>query len=253
MVVRVPVPGAILTLRNGGSGAPLPVGCFDDAAQQGQVTLADGYYKFDINFSDPACPSGGDFLIEVTAPPGNNYIAGNSQIIPAKSDASTAAFSVPACPGSADDAIPVTALFCEVQASDSAPATSVRARSAGTMYHLRLRVDGSQSPGSSQIFNNHIPLDPELLGSIAISKTTPLLNVTRGQLVPYVITVNNVAGLRLTDVSIVDRLPAGFTYVQGSALLDGVSTEPSVVGRALSWNGLIIAGSQVRTVRLLLA
>jgi hypothetical protein len=43
-------------------------------------------------------------------------------------------------------------------------------------------------PGTSQIFNNHIPLDPELSGSIAISKTTPLLNVTRGQLVPYVIT-----------------------------------------------------------------
>ena len=57
-----------------------------------------------------------------------------------------------------------------------------------------------------------------------------MLNVSRGQLVPYVITVNNVAGLMLTDVSIVDRLPAGFSYVQGSALLDGVPTEPTVAG-----------------------
>ena len=57
----------------------------------------------------------------------------------------------------------------------------------------------------------------------------------------------------LTDVSIVDRLPAGFTYVAGSALLDGVPTEPSVAGRTLSWNGLAIAGTQVRTLRLLLA
>ena len=78
-------------------------------------------------------------------------------------------------------------------------------------------LDGSQMPGSSQIFNNHIPLDPDVDGSLAISKTTPLLNVTRGQLVPYVITVNNAAGLLLTDVSIVDRFPAGFSYVAGSA------------------------------------
>jgi uncharacterized repeat protein (TIGR01451 family) len=108
-------------------------------------------------------------------------------------------------------------------------------------------------PGSSQIFNNHIPLDPLLAGSIAISKTTPLLDVTRGQLVPYVITVNNVAGLLLTDLSIVDRFPAGFAYVAGSALLDGVRTEPKVKGRELSWNGLAIAGTQVRTLKLLLA
>ena len=249
---RVPVAGAMLTLRNASSGAALPTACFDDAAQQGQITLADGFYKFDVNFKDPACPNGGDYLIEVTPPAGATYINGYSQIIPPKSDASTAAFSVPACPGSVDDVIPLTSLFCEVQPSDSAPAASVPPRSAGTNYYVHLRLDGSRIPGTSQIFNNHIPLDPQLAGSIAISKTTPLLNVTRGQLVPYVITVNNVAGLTLTDVSIVDRMPAGFTYVVGSAVLDGTPTEPSVTGRTLSWNGLVFSGTQVRTVKLLL-
>ena len=29
-------------------------------------------------------------------------------------------------------------------------------------------LDSSQMPGSSQIFNNHIPLDPQLNGTIAI-------------------------------------------------------------------------------------
>jgi large repetitive protein len=57
----------------------------------------------------------------------------------------------------------------------------------------------------------------------------------------------------LTGVSIVDSFPAGFSYVKGSALLDGVPTEPSVVGRALSWNGLTIAGKQARTVKVLFA
>jgi uncharacterized repeat protein (TIGR01451 family) len=252
-ISRVPVAGAILTLRNAGTGSPLPAACFDDSAQQGQITLSDGYYKFDLNFKDPACPSGGDYIIDVSPPPGSTYIKGYSQIIPPKSDASTAAFSVPACPGSADDTIPLTTLFCEVQPSESAPAASVLPRSTGTTYYVHLTLDGSRTPGTSQIFNNHIPLDPQLTGSIAVSKTTPLLNVTRGQLVPYVITVNNIAGMTLTDVGIVDRLPAGFTYVAGSAVLDGAPTEPSTTGRELSWTGLVIGGTQVHTVKLLLA
>ncbi|MGB5131586.1 MAG: SdrD B-like domain-containing protein, partial [Steroidobacteraceae bacterium] len=251
-VARTPIAGATLTLLSAGGSAPLPASCLDDAAQQGQVTLADGYYKFDVNFSDPACPSGGNYVIGVTVP-GTTFVAGYSQIIPPTSDAATAAFSVPACPGSANDAIPATGLYCEVQPSEFAPAASVPARSAGTTYHVHLQLDGSQPPGSSQIFNNHIPLDPELSGAVAISKTTPMLNVTRGQLVPYVITVNNVAGLALTDVNIVDRFPAGFTYVPGSARLDGVPTEPTVAGRELTWGGLVFAGAEQHIVKLLLA
>jgi uncharacterized repeat protein (TIGR01451 family) len=248
-LARIPVAGATLTLLDAGSGSPLPASCFDDAAQQGQVTLADGYYKFDINFSDPAaCPNGGDYLIAVTPPPGPTYVAGYSQIIPPTSDASTAPFSVPLCPG---DAFPGTAT-CEVQLSEFAPAASVPAQDPRTIYHVHLTLD-DPPPDSSQIFNNHIPLDPELSGSIAISKTSPLLNVTRGQLVPYVITVNNPADPLLTDVTIVDRFPAGFNYVEGSALLDGVPTEPSAAGLELRWNGLVLATTQVRTLKLLLA
>jgi uncharacterized repeat protein (TIGR01451 family) len=252
-VSRIPVVGATLTLLNAGSASPLPASCFDDAAQQGQVTLANGYYKFDVNFSDPACLSGGDYIIDVAAPPGTTYIAGYSQIIPPASDPSTAAFSVPACPSSPDDVIPDTAQYCEVQPSELAPAPSVPARSAGTIHYVHLMLDDSQSPGSSQIFNNHIPIDPELYGSISVSKTTPLLNVTRGQAVPYVITVNNTAGMLLTDVSIVDRFPPGFNYVEGSARIDGVPTEPLVAGRELSWSGIVIAGTEAHTVQLLLA
>jgi uncharacterized repeat protein (TIGR01451 family) len=252
-ISRGPVAGATLTLLDAAGASALPAGCFDDPVQQGQVTLADGYYKFDINFSDPACPSGGDYVIDVAVPPGAIYVAGTSQVIPPTSDASTTAFSVPACPASPADAIPGTALFCEVQPSEFAPAASVPPSSAGTIHHVHLTLDSSQSPGSSQIFNNHIPLDPQLAGALAISKTTPQLNVTRGQLVPYVITVSNVSGTLLTDVSIVDRVPAGFSYVAGSALLDGVPTEPSIVGDELTWSGLVITGTGVRTVKLLLA
>jgi len=252
-MARIPIAGATLTLLDAVNSSPLPASCFDDAAQQGQITLADGYYKFDLNFSGPACPSGGNYLIGVAPPQGTSFVAGLSQIIPPVSSASTAAFSVPACPGSSADAVPGTAQFCEVQPSEFAPGASITPRTAGTNYYIHLMLDSSQTPGSSQIFNNHIPLDPQLAGSIMITKTTPLLNVTRGQQVPYVITVNNVAGQLLTDVGIVDRLPVGFTYVRGSALLDGVQTEPTVLGRTLNWSGLVIVGTQIHTVKLLLA
>src|SRR4029077_19587269 len=127
-----------------------------------------------------------------------------------------------ACPGSAADAIPSTTQYCEVQPSVFAPAASVPPRSAGTTYYIHLRLDGSQIPGSSQIFNNHIPMDTQILGAITVTKTTPLLNVSRGQLIPYTITANNTSSQLFNGVSIVDTFPAGFSYVKGSALLDGV-------------------------------
>jgi uncharacterized repeat protein (TIGR01451 family) len=183
-------------------------------AQQNQVTLADGYYRFDLNFTDPACPSGADYLIDVSPPP-TGYIGTYSQIIPPTSDASTDAFSVPICRGGIDDALAATSEYCEVQISELAPPLAVRARSAGTRYHAHLKLDNNLMPGSSQIYNNHIPVDPDLQGALTISKTTPLMNVVRGQMVPYVITYRNVTDVPLFDVSIVDRIPAGFRYVQG--------------------------------------
>jgi uncharacterized repeat protein (TIGR01451 family) len=179
-------------------------------------------------------------------------VAGESKLIPATTDAATAPFSVPTCPGTVNDVMPGVP-YCEVQASEFAPPASVVARSAGTNYYLNLGLDGSQVPGSSQIFNNHIPLDPQLGGTVAITKTTPMRDVSVGQLVPYVITVSNLVSLPLTGVSVVDRMPAGFVYVKGSALLDGVPTEPTVAGLVLTWNNLTIEASQVRTLKLLLA
>ena len=120
------------------SRTALPASCFDDPAQQNQVTLAHGYYRFDVNFSDPACPSGGDYVIEV-APPTDGFIAGYSQIIPPTSDVSTGPFSVPQCLGGVNDANAATIEHCEVQLWASAPTLTVRARSAGTRHaHLKL-------------------------------------------------------------------------------------------------------------------
>ena len=81
--------------------------------QQNQVTLVDGYYRFDLNFSDPACPSGGNYILDVTPPP-SGYIGTYSQIIPPTTMAGTNPFLVTTCPASIDDAVPGTAEHCEV-------------------------------------------------------------------------------------------------------------------------------------------
>src|SRR5713226_17076 len=244
-LTRAPIAGATLKMLHGST--PLPAPCFDDPAQQGQITQAGGYYRFDLNFSDPGCPSGNSYLIVVTAP-GSNYVAGESQVIPPSSNAATAPFSMLTCPTDALPAIP----YCEAQASEFAPPPSVLARSAGTQYYLNLTLDGTAVPGSSQIYNNHIPLDPQLAGAFSITKTTPLVNVTRGQLVPYTITISNAIGAPLQGEQVVDRYPVGFRYVRGSARLDGQPAEPTVTGLQLAWNGLSF-GSSTRTIVLLLA
>jgi uncharacterized repeat protein (TIGR01451 family) len=249
---RTPIAGAALTLLGAGSRTAVASRCFADPAQQGQVTGADGYYKFDLEFSDDSCPGGGSYLIAVT-PPASGYVAGDSQIIPPTSDASTAPFSVPTCPRSADDAVPFTPQHCEVQPSEFAPPAAVPPRSAGTTYHVHLFLDGTSVPGSSQIFNNHIPLDPVLDGSLAITKTTPSLYVSRGQLVPYEITVTNDLGVPLLDLNVVDRFPAGFHYVDGSARVDGLPVEPAINGRELVWTNLGVEAASRRRLVLLLA
>jgi uncharacterized repeat protein (TIGR01451 family) len=250
-LTRASIAGVTLNLMNAGGGSTLPASCFDDPAQQGQITQAGGYYRFDLNFTDAACSSGGSFVIKVTAP-STTFMTGESLLIPAASDAATAPFSVPTCAGSLQDALPGVP-FCEVQASELAPPSSVPPRSTGTKYYLNLTLDGTAVPGSNQIYNNHIPVDPQLAGAFSITKTTPLLNVTRGQLVPYTITISNVLGASTQGVQVVDRYPAGFRYVPGSARLDGVPAEPTVGAGQLVWNNLSFGSSDHRTIMLLLA
>ena len=251
-VARTPVAGATVTLLDARNGVAIPSSCFDDPNQQDQVTVGNGYYKFDINFSNLACPDGLNYLVGVVAPD-STYIPGVSELIPPTSDQTTLPFDVPSCPGSANDAVLATAQTCEAQPSEFAPLPSVPARSAATDYHLFLTLNDTQMPGSSQLFNNHIPLDPRLGGAVAITKTTPSINVTRGQMVPYVITVSNSFGVDLQGVSIIDRFPAGFRYVEGSARFDDVETEPVVAGRELIWSNLSLATDGQHEIKLLLA
>jgi large repetitive protein len=262
-IMGTPIAGATLSMVQASSKTPLPSSCFNDPAQQGQVTPGSGYYKFDLNFSDPSCTSGGDYLIQVT-PPSSGYMAGVSKVVPPTSSSSTASFSVPACPGSTADAVPSTSNYCEAQASDLAPSASVLARAASlqteaastqvgaaTAYYLNLMLDNVQ-PGYSQIYNNHIAIDPTLDTAIAITKTAASVNVTRSQLVPYTITLKNTLGVSLQNLSVVDTFPLGFKYVAGSARMDGQKIAPVMNTRQLIWNISQLSSTTSHTITFLM-
>jgi uncharacterized repeat protein (TIGR01451 family) len=249
-LVRTPVMGAALQMVRAGSTMPLPSSCFDDPVQQGQTTPAGGYYKFDLNFSDPSCPSVGQYLIQVTPPAA--YTPGVSKVIPPMSDANTVSFSVPGCPGTASDAVMTTSSYCEAQTSELPPGVAVPAGSAGTAHHLNLTLNNSGMPGTSQIYNNHIAIDPRLGNAVTITKLTAMQNVTRGQLVPYTITVINTLAAPLTRLSVIDTFPAGFKYVPGTGRVDGQAVEPTVAGNRLTWADLLLATNTKRTIQLML-
>ena len=165
-------------------------------------------------------------------------MTGLSGVIPPASSALTAPYSVPSCPA---DALPSPAGYCEAQASEFAPAASVPAQSPGTVYYLKVTLANGSIPGQSQLFNNHVPVDPKLDNAITITKTSPLVNVTRGQLVPYTITLRNTLTATLPYLTVIDSLPPGFKYVRGSAQYDGVALEPVQNGREISWGNLQLA------------
>jgi uncharacterized repeat protein (TIGR01451 family)/fimbrial isopeptide formation D2 family protein len=249
-IVRAPVTGALLHMIRAGSAVPLPSACFDDPVQQGQVTPVGGYYKFDLNFSDPSCPSGATYLLQVTSP--SAYMPGLSRVIPPMSHADTVSFSVPNCPGTVSDAVAETGTYCEAQASALAPGIAVPAATPGTSHYLNLTFTNGVMPGTSEIYNNHIAIDPRLNNAVAISKVAALQNVTRGQLVPYTITVTNTMPVTLTGLGVVDTFPAGFKYVPGSGRVDGQAIEPTAVGNQLTWGNLQLATHTKRVIQLML-
>lgn len=247
-IARAPLAGVRLELVSITGGSAIPSTCFADPVQQGQVTRTDGYYKFDLDPSLAGCASASGYEIVMTAP-GATSATGPSQVIPPTSTAA-APYDVPACPG---DAIAAPAGFCEAQTSAFHPPSGVPPTDPTTAYQSHLFLSAAALPGTGALFNNHLPIDPVLGTVIAITKTTPRRDVSRGDLVPYTITVRNDLAAPIADLTIEDAFPGGFRYVEGSARLDGVPTEPVRSDRLLTWANIGIAGAQTRTIVLLLA
>jgi uncharacterized repeat protein (TIGR01451 family) len=76
-------------------------------------------------------------------------------------------------------------------------------------------------------------------------------NVSRGQFVPYTITVTNTTVGPLDNLQIVDTFPPGFKYVEGSARSNGLATEPVRTNRTLTWGIPSLAAGAKLEIKLL--
>jgi uncharacterized repeat protein (TIGR01451 family) len=244
--LREQVAGVRLSLINQTRGnQPVPASCFDDAVQTNQTTLANGFYKFDLNFSDALrCAQGDEYEIQVQ-PPATGYIGTTSVLIPPVAPVTGAAQDVINCPGNGTDLVLATADHCENSVSAALPSTP-----AADNYYLKFLFNNA--PVRNQIFNNHIAIDPDLGGAVAISKVSGLQNVTRSQLVPYTITITNTYSVLLPNLIVVDNFPAGFKYVTGSSRIDKTEVEPVINDRRLTWEIKDLAVGETREIKLLL-
>lgn len=240
-VTRQPVKGAVVTI-SGPAGFDPALHVFGTGSAS-QSTGADGLYQFWLNASAPV----GRYTLTVVAPAG--YLPAPSTMIPA---------CVP-------DTLDVRAGTNNpelIQASTTAPAVSVPLHApAGalpcvggtapvtTQYYFSFEINAMTS---HNVLNNHIPLDPILGGAIVVSKTSPKVNVTKGELVPYTITATNTLQSALGNVNVQDHIPPGFRYRTGSATYNGMPLEPVVTGRLLDWKNQTFAAGEKKTFKLLL-
>ena len=218
-ITRLPVAGATVAIA-GPPGFNAATQLAGGVTNQSQVTNATGFYQFLLLSVAPS----GTYRISITPPAG--YIPGPSAIIPP----TAGPYSVPGGP-------PVA---IQVQPT---PPTGAQP----TTYYFSFTMSGTSS-----VVNNHIPVDPILGGAIIATKTTPLVNVKRGDLVPYTITMTNTLSATIPNIDVRDLMPPGFKYRTGSGTINGVRTEPLVAGRELIWRNLTFTKGEKKTFLMIL-
>jgi len=96
--------------------------------------------------------------------------------------------------------------------------------------------DDDDTDGNTVDDPTELPVDPSLAPTgLSISKTTPRTVVTRGSVVPYTITIRNDNPVVSGELDIVDVLPPGLLFVEGSATLGGVPVAVELQGRVVTW------------------
>ncbi|TNE31618.1 MAG: DUF11 domain-containing protein, partial [Alphaproteobacteria bacterium] len=242
-ITRLPVAGADVTIA-GPAGFNPAVHLVGGTATV--TTAVDGLYQFLLT---PAAPVG-TYTLSISSYPGA-YIPVPSVIIPVCVNTLTVS-PPPPDPTQVQASALAPVLAAPAHNPAACPATTAAftpADQATTQHYFSFVIDPATS---ANLVNNHIPLDPVLDTAIVLTKTTPMTNVSVGQLVPYTITARNTLAANLSNLNIIDTIPPGFKYKAGSATLDGVASEPTVVNRTLTWPNLTIAAGATRTLKMIL-
>jgi len=193
-VSRLPVSGATVTLLS--NGVLVPASCLV-GGQNAQVTGPTGDYQYLLfNPAPPGCPGSGEYTIQVLQPGG--YLPPASTIIPP-----AVGSHVP--PNGGVDPIQAQA----VPPTGAQPTTY--------FFSLTLTITGVPATSSSNVVNNHIPLDPATSNSFLVSKVGNKSIVELGDTILYTVQARLTNGVALPAAQLVDNLPAGFRYIPGSA------------------------------------
>ena len=78
------------------------------------------------------------------------------------------------------------------------------------------------------------------LPALVLEKSVNRAVVSAGDVVSYSLRLRNLSEVVGATVDLVDTLPAGFTYLSGSARIDGEASEPVGSGRQLTWPGVSV-------------
>ena len=220
-VTRRPVAGAQVTLLIDANQV-VPTSCLSAGETNPMVTGSDGFYKFLIQLGAGCSLSLGTHSLKLTVVPPSGYVPNLPNI----------SALIPPSPGPHEPPPQAVQGVDAIQSQSTAPQPG----QATTWYQtFSITASGIPASSSADIVNNHIPLDPLSNGAILMTKTTPQVNVARGDLVAYTLTATNTSGVALDQITVLDRLPPGFRYRTGSTLLNGLPMEPVVSGRDLSW------------------
>ena len=92
--------------------------------------------------------------------------------------------------------------------------------------------------GTAAVVANFGQIRAAALGSLVLTKSTPLVNISAGQSVPYTITAANATNGTIANTVVTDLMPAGFHFRTGSGSINGQKQDPTVSGRSLSWTRL---------------
>ena len=87
-------------------------------------------------------------------------------------------------------------------------------------------------------------------GELTLTKQAGLRHIRRGERAPFLITVSNDGKGPVQGVDVTDILPSGFRYVDGSLTVDGRPHQPTVSGRNVSVDDLIVPPSSRVEIRL---
>ncbi|WP_163272156.1 CshA/CshB family fibrillar adhesin-related protein [Chelativorans alearense] len=107
--------------------------------------------------------------------------------------------------------------------------------------------DGIVTSGAS---TSIISLPAAAPAELTATKIANLRSIRRGEQAPFTIRVTNNAPARATDLTVVDMMPAGFRFVEGSATVGGVEVAPEIAGRNIRFAGLEVDGGNELVIQL---